>query len=55
MVCCFPLVRCSDCGARTNQATEECLYNDHVCPGASLEQEMTVINGVPRSIVNAGG
>jgi hypothetical protein len=30
------------------------IYNDHTCPGANLEQEMTVINGVPRAVVNTG-
>jgi hypothetical protein len=31
------------------------VYNDHLCPGASVERPMTVINGNPQDVVNAGG
>ena len=31
------------------------VYNDHLCPGASTEQDMTVISGNPRDVVGAGG
>ena len=29
------------------------IYNDHLCPGASVERPMTVINGNPRDVVEA--
>lgn len=30
------------------------VYNDHLCPGATLESPMTVLSGNPRDVVNAG-
>jgi hypothetical protein len=38
----------------TTDRTLIMIYNDHACPGSNVEQDMTVINGVPRAIVNAG-
>jgi hypothetical protein len=31
------------------------VYNDWLCPGATLESPMTVLSGNPRDVVNAGG
>ena len=39
----------------TTDRTLILIYNDHACPEANLEADMTVINGVPRAIVNASG
>jgi hypothetical protein len=30
------------------------VYNDWLCPGATLESPMTVLSGNPRDVVNAG-
>lgn len=38
----------------TTDRTLILVYNDHACSGANREQDMVVINGVPRAIVNAG-
>jgi hypothetical protein len=38
----------------TTDRTLILVYNDHACSGADREQDMVVINGVPRAIVNAG-
>jgi hypothetical protein len=38
----------------TTDRTLILIYNDWLCPGANLEKDMVVINGVPRAIVNAG-
>ena len=39
----------------TTDRTLILVYNDHACPGANREQDMVVINGVPRAIVSASG
>lgn len=39
----------------TTDRTLILVYNDHACGGANLEQDMVVINGVPRAVVNASG
>jgi len=39
----------------TTDRTLILIYNDWLCPGATREKDMVVINGVPRAIVNAGG
>lgn len=31
------------------------VYNDWLCPGATLESPMQVLSGNPRDVVNAGG
>lgn len=38
----------------TTDRTLILIYNDWLCPGATREKDMVVINGVPRAIVNAG-
>ena len=38
----------------TTDRTVIIVYNDWLCPGSTPEKEMTVINAVPRSIVNTG-
>lgn len=38
----------------TTDRTVIIIYNDWSCPGSTQEKEMTVINAVPRSIVNTG-
>jgi len=37
----------------TTDRTVIWIYNDHACEGANTEGDMQIINGVPRSIVNA--
>lgn len=37
----------------TTDRTVIWIYNDWACEGANVEKDMTVINGVPRAIVNA--
>jgi hypothetical protein len=37
----------------TTDRTVIWIYNDHACEGANTEGDMTVINGVPRSVINA--
>jgi hypothetical protein len=39
----------------TTDRTLILIYNDWLCPGSTREQDMVVINGVPRAVVNAGG
>ena len=39
----------------TTDRTLILVYNDHACEGSNVEQDMTVINGVPRAVVNASG
>lgn len=39
----------------TTDRTLILVYNDHACSGAIKDQEMVVINGVPRATVNASG
>lgn len=39
----------------TTDRTLILVYNDHACSGSNREQDMTVINGVPRAVVNASG
>jgi hypothetical protein len=38
----------------TTDRTVMWIYNDWACEGSTREQDMTIINGVPRAIVNAG-
>ena len=37
----------------TTDRTVMWIYNDWACEGANVESDMTIINGVPRAIVNA--
>jgi hypothetical protein len=37
----------------TTDRTVMWLYNDWACEGSNTERDMTIINGVPRAIVNA--
>ena len=37
----------------TTDRTVIWIYNDWACEGANREQDMSIINGVPRAIVNA--
>lgn len=39
----------------TTDRTLILVYNDHACSGANQEQDMVVINGVPRAVVNSNG
>jgi hypothetical protein len=39
----------------TTDRTVIWIYNDWACEGANLEADMSIINGVPRAIVNATG
>lgn len=39
----------------TTDRTVMWIYNDWACEGSSTEKDMTIINGVPRAIVNASG
>lgn len=39
----------------TTDRTVIWIYNDWACEGSTRETEMTIINGVPRAIVNASG
>jgi hypothetical protein len=58
----FPNIghKCKDFGGMvvgfwtTTDRTLILVYNDHACEGANPEPDMTVINGVPRAVVNAG-
>lgn len=38
----------------TTDRTVIIIYNDWSCPGATLEKDMTVVNAIPRSVVNTG-
>jgi hypothetical protein len=38
----------------TTDRTVMWIYNDWACEGSTRESDMTIINGVPRAIVNAG-
>ena len=38
----------------TTDRTLILIYNDHACEGANRSQDMVVINGVPRAVVNSG-
>jgi hypothetical protein len=38
----------------TTDRTVMWIYNDWACEGSVRENDMTIINGVPRAIVNAG-
>jgi hypothetical protein len=39
----------------TTDRTVIWIYNDWACEGSSRESEMTIINGVPRAVINATG
>jgi hypothetical protein len=39
----------------TTDRTLILVYNDHACSGANQEQDMVVINGVPRDVINTAG
>lgn len=38
----------------TTDRTVIWIYNDWACEGSNRESEMTIINGVPRAVINAG-